>query len=111
MQCPVDIPRNWRKQPKGFYNYSEYKRPVVYNCDIDTRVCSIHMDNYQIMLKNFAQCEKTREDMIEFFDIISQDASMPSVEQKMNPITLENNFLKESDIRKKESELKDEFGF
>lgn len=79
--CPVDIPSNWRRPPQGQYNYSTVFKPAVYNC-VDG-VCKIRLDNYKIILKNFGKCERTRQDMVTFFDHVSTNANMDYLKDEL----------------------------
>lgn len=80
--CPVDVPSNWRRPPLGQYNYSPVNQPVLFECD-RANICKIHLDNYKILLKNFAKCERTREDMVTFFDHVSENANFDYLKEEL----------------------------
>lgn len=69
--CPVTGIDVWRKPPYGSFEYEIGAQNPFYGCT--EGFCSIAKSDLEILLGNFAKCEKTREHMVDYLLFISTE--------------------------------------
>lgn len=67
--CPMEGLEQWRKPPVGSYQYKRPRAKPIAHCDKD--VCTMSKSDLKVILGNFAQCEKTRQSMLQYMDDVS----------------------------------------